>query len=145
MTHFAIINYDDETYSYDITKFFGLQNEGIAAVADNTEASLANIESAYKSLKGIANDLFGIRASEDSVDIYGNILSLNEELLSIDESFFDNDEIISNYKKYIRRVIDLSAQYLPVKEAFDSIFKTGEFGVYLVNFIPVTDLTYDNV
>ena len=145
MTHFAITNYDSDTYSYDIQPYYGFQNEGIAAVADNTEAALANIESAYESLKGMANDLFGITTSDSSIDIYDNILSLIEKLVGVDESFFDNDEIIARYKQYVRKVIDLSSQYLPVKEAFDSIFKTREFGIYLVNFIPVQDLTYDNI
>ena len=61
-----------------------------------------------------------------------------EKLVAVDETFFDNDANITEYKGYLRTVISLSADYLPVKEAFDSIFKSSELGGYMINFIPVS-------
>lgn len=125
--------------------FYGLQNEGIKAVADNTSAALADIEQAYDNIVGMASAMFGISIDSPSPDIYQNILALVEKLVAVDETFFDNDTNISEYKDYLKRVISLSADYLPVKEAFDSIFKSSELGGYMVNFIPVSQLTKENL
>lgn len=137
-THFALIG-DQAQY------FYGLQNEGIAAVADNTEAALDNLNDAYDNIRGVASNLFGISISSGSSDLYNNILSLIEQLIAIDETFFDDDENVSSYKGYLKTVISLSSQYMPVKEAYDNIFKSSELGSYMMNFTPTSDLTQENI
>ena len=64
-THFTISE-DDTISQY----FYGLENEGIKAVADNTAAALADIEQAYDNIVGMASAMFGIRIDSPSPDIY---------------------------------------------------------------------------
>lgn len=53
-----------------LTYRYGLQNEGIKAVADNTSAALADIEQAYDNIVGMASAMFGISIDSPSPDIY---------------------------------------------------------------------------
>ena len=125
--------------------FYGLQNEGIAAVTDNTIVALDGLNDTYDNICGMAANLFGLNVTSESSDLYQNILGLIESLVAIDETFFDEDENISIYKDYIKKVITLSSQYLPIKEAYDDILKSSELGSYMMNFIPAADLTRENI
>lgn len=139
-THFA---YQNESSSK--TWFYGLRNEGIAAVADNTKASIANLEKAYTTILQMANSMFGVKIPDNAIGLQQKILALINALAEIDDAYFDADEILKKYKSFLTKTIELSAQYNPIKEAFDSIFTSNELGTYLANMIPVFDLTEENI
>jgi len=106
--------------------YYGLMNEGILAVCDNVESGIDDVETTYQQVKTMAHSLFGISTSDDAADLYNNILSLIEKLVAIDETFFSKDPNIEKYQSYISRVITISSEYLPVKQAFDGIFTDTE-------------------
>lgn len=139
-THFAYLN-----ESSSKTWFYGLRNEGIAIVADNTKASIANLEKAYTTILQMANNMFGISIPDNAIGLQQKILSLINALAEIDDAYFDADEILKKYKSFLTKTIELSAQYNPVKEAFNSIFTSNELGTYLASMIPVFDLTEENI
>lgn len=140
-TAFTFMNNDQDSREY----LYGLQNEGILAVVVTIEQGIDNLETQYDSVASQAEELFGINTSFPATDLYGKILALIEALTAVDETFFDNDSNILKYKGFLKQVISLSSDYQPVKEAFTGIFSNQELGMYLVNFIAVSDLTQDNI
>jgi len=58
---------------------------------------------------------------------------------------FDADGCIMAYKKFLKRVIELSGEYLPVKQAYDNIYTDSEQAQYLAEFYPNMDLTLENI
>lgn len=127
------------------TMYYGLADEGIKAVCENVKSGLEDIDTSYEQVKSMAHDLFGISPSIDSADLYKNILSLIEKLVAIDETFFSKDANIEAYQGYLTRVIKISSDYLPVKQAFDGIFTDNELQSYMFDFTAVRDLTFDNL
>ena len=58
---------------------------------------------------------------------------------------FDSDDIVVSYSKYKKLVLQLSSDYLPIKQAYTSIFTDVEQSEYLVEYYPNTDLTQENI
>ena len=128
------------------TTFKGLLNEGIVAVCDNVKTGLADIKSAFDNLSQLASDLYGIDVDKSgAVDLYDRILHLVEQLTSVDQSTFDADSCIITYKKFLKTVIELSGQYLPVKQAYSNIYTDSEQAQYLAEFYPNMDLTLESI
>lgn len=134
-------------YDGNIQELFkGLQREGIVAVCDNTKQGLADIQRAFNNLSQLASDLYGIDVDKSGVvDLYDRILHLIEQLTSIDQSTFDADSCIITYKKFLKTVIELSGQYLPVRQAYINIYNDSEQAQYLAEFYPNMDLTLESI
>ena len=90
--------------------------------------------------------MYGIDVDKSgAVDLYDRILYLVEQLTSVDQSTFDADSCIITYKKFLKRVIELSSQYLPVKQAYSNIYTDAEQAQYLASFYPNMDLTTESI
>ena len=140
-TAFLFLNNNQSDRQY----IYGLANEGIISVVDTIEKDIQNIETQYKNIASQAAALFGINTNFPSTDLLGKILAIIEALTAVDESLFDNDQNIVKYKTFLKQIINLSSDYQPVKEAFNSIFSSIELGTYMINFAAVSDLTQDNI
>lgn len=111
---------------------------------------LTYVEDGFKTIYGnLKSQVTSKLSSYGFVDI--NASTLDKEL-SYTYDFLNSliqtgkdDPNLSTYKRYLEIVISLSSDYQPVKEAFTGIFSNPELGMYLVNFIAVSDLTQDNI
>lgn len=131
------------TINEDGTETFGLKNEGTAAVIDNVIQGLKDIDTAFDGLEEQASE-FGLDTGWEATDIYAKINELLSKLNSLDANKMDDAEL-NNLNDFIRKIIQLSSQYLPLKTQYESIFTDSEQASYLVGFQPNMELTLEHV
>lgn len=134
-------NDDDE----NLRAIYGLMNDGIVAVCDNVESSLKDLEMQYQTIADLAKEVLNVVVDGSAIGLYDRIVELNKAVANIDETVLDRDQTIKDYRNYIKQIISLSAQYLPVKQLFDGIFTDTEQSTYLFDLIGQNDLTFENL
>lgn len=123
----------------------GLANEGIIVVCDNVQNGITNIQTSYTAVCQQAETLFGINTDFPEVDLYQKILALIAALVAVDQASFNNDALIVAYNNYIKTVINLSGQYIPVKQSYDSMFSDSSQQTYLADFRNSSNLTQEQL
>lgn len=126
-------------------EIYGLMNDGIVAVCDNVESSLKDLELQYQTIADLAEEVLNVVVDGSAIGLYDRIVELNKAVANIDETVLDRDQTIKDYRNCIKQIISLSAQYLPVKQVFDSMFTDTEQSTYLFDMISQTDLTFENL
>lgn len=145
-TSFMFLRVDPESDDWLEQFNYGLMNDGMQASLDSATASIQDMWTTSQSVKRQLEEIGFTYDGEANVDILSEINSLIEFVNSkVDETWYEKDKYIKDYRSFQEEIISLSAQYLPVKEVYDSINTTYEYSAYLGQFVFDTSFTMGSI
>jgi len=136
----AYMNTPTSYFHGTTTVNYDMRDEGVYAAIEQIEKDWVALES---SVEGLVNQIKKLGYDfTPSSDVDATITNLIEFINSnIDESAIEKDSKITAYRLFLQAVVKLSAQYLPVKYEYDSIYKDQKQRSYLSEFQPDPDMS----